>query len=60
MNTNDMFAALVRDMPLLTTESFRKHYTELTKQVNAEGNDMTPEAMCAAILHAHNTPQPAI
>ena len=55
MNTNDMFAALVREMPLLTPQAFREHYTELTKRVNAEGNDMTPEAMCAAILHAHNT-----
>ncbi len=59
MNTNDMFAALVREMPLLTPEAFRKHYTELTRRVNAEGNDMTLEAMHAAILVAHNTTEPA-
>jgi len=58
MNTNDMFAALVRDLPRLTTEAYRAHYTELTRRVVAEGNEMTAEAMHAAIMHAHNEPQP--
>jgi len=58
MNTNDTFAALVRDLHRLTAEAYRAHYTELTRRVCAEGKEVTPEGMCAAILVAHNTQQP--
>ena len=57
MTTNDFFAALVRDLARLDPKAYREHYTELTKRANAEGNDMTPEAMHAAILVAHNDNQ---
>ena len=59
MGTNDTFCAYVRDLPRFTSaQVYREHYTELTRQVNAEGTEMTPEAMCAAILVSHNTQQP--
>ena len=57
MNTNDMFAALVRDLPRLTAEAYRAHYTEHTRRVTAEGKDITPEIMHAMILQAHNETQ---
>ena len=59
MGTKDTFGALVRDLPRFTTaQAYREQYEELTRQVNAERSDsaqhMPPEAMHAAILHAHN------
>ena len=58
MGTNDTFCAFVRDLPRFTSaEVYREHYTELTRQVNAEGTEMTSEAMHAAILCAHNQPK---
>ena len=61
MGTNDTFLGLVREMPLYSPQGFKEKYEELTRQVNAERSDsanhMPPEAMHAAILHAHNEPK---
>lgn len=62
MGTNDTFLGLVRDLTRFTTpQAYREQYEELARQVNAERSDsanhMPPEAMHAAILHAHNEPQ---
>ena len=57
MNTNDTFAAIVRDLHRLTAEAYRGLYTELTRRVVAEGKEITLEGMHAAIMHAHNQPQ---
>ena len=57
MNTNDTFAAIVRDLDRLTAEAYRGHYTELARRVTAEGTEpITPEIMHAMILAAHNEP----
>ena len=57
MTTNDLFAAIVRDLSILSLEAYRAHYTELTRRVVAEGKEITLEGMHAAILVAHNQPQ---
>ena len=55
MNSNDTFAAIVRDLDRLTPEAYRGHYTELARRVTAEGAEpITPEVMHSLILAAHN------
>jgi len=58
MTTNDMFTALVRDLPRLTAQADGDHYTELAIRVSAEGDTLImPDIMHAILLQAHNTQQ---
>jgi len=58
MNTNDAFNQLQEHLPEIPLNDYRAHYTDLTRRVCEEGKEITPEAMHAAILVAHNTQQP--